>query len=1218
MSRYLAVLLASLALCGIPSVWAQDTATIVGSVIDPSGSAIPNAKVKVENAEKGFVRNLVSSSAGEYTATAIPIGNYTVTGVSPGFQRLVRTGLTLSPGQTLRVDLKLEVGAVTQEITVSGNVVHVETESPAISDVVTSTQISDLNLNGRTFMGLTMLTPGAVEDNSYDPSHLGHGSGEIGVSFNGNREEYSNLELDGGNNSDEGSGANGGDVTPSLNSIAEFRISTSNYGADVGQHAGALIEVATKGGTKDFHGNLHEFVRNDTMDANDWFINQQIAPPGGNAPKTPLKWNIFGGTFGGPFFIPGHYNTSRTKTFFFYSEEVARYREGSVISNNVPTTRMLNGDFSECDPNSPNANSIIIGQGCTLPTINGQTVDTLAQAGLTPDPNAVALLNAYVPAANNGIDGYVAAHSLPTNYREDQVRVDQNLSDKAAVFVRFTNDSWDQLVTPALWTGASYDTTVTNFDVPARQAVLHLSYSFKPNIMNEFIVAYADDPHTITPLTGPSSPARSVFKPSSWTATNLFAANESNKLLPGVTVGGGTPFGFYQDSGAYAGPYNTNPITTYKDNLAYTRGKHTLKMGFYLEKYQKNEQFLGVDNQGNYNFSTSMSQSTGNALADMFLGDVYSYQEGTINNNGVPVGGYGHGHWRRTDFEPYFEDDWKVSHKLTLNLGVRYYLFIPFHDVTHPTLDSAFIASQYNPAAEALLDANGNLYMPPVTPGSIPMAPLHDYTTYGNGLVQCGVNGIVKGCQHMSERNIGPRIGFAFDPTGSGKTVLRAGYGIYFEPGNGNEANTEGLEGNPPAAFAPTVYNFTGFSSIQPITPGQSLSSIPIPPEGISTIPYYQKPPSVQQYSFSIQHEFTGNDLVTLAYVGNQGRHLATARNLNQLPMNVTTLSAPELAGLTGSSAANPTYGVPGDQGQQLCDSAGNCDVQTALIYNEVVNLFFVPYRGYLGISQKENAAFSNYNSLQINWRHTTSHGLTAQVAYTWSHTMDDSTTTYFSTGVDDNFDLRRWYATSDLNRPQSLVMNYVYSLPFFKSTSSGLAKNTLAGWEVSGITSFFSGVPTDFGCGVSGYSTGIGGGVRCNSVGKLQVHKSVIDDPQFGPVPGWFDPSVLVQPSFSQLYANNEPGMFGYMGRNPLLGPGRNNWDLALLKNFKLPLGENTKLQFRLETFNTFNHPQWKGFNAGCASTIMFGQPCTQTGNAEVNGDWGPRLLQLGLQLDF
>lgn len=1206
----LGLLFFSVCLSGV----AQDTATIVGSVIDPTGSAIPNAKVKVENADKGFVRNLLSDSAGEYTVVAIPIGSYTVTGVAPGFQRLVRTGLELSPGQTLRVDLKLAVGEVTQQVTVSGNVVHVETESPAISDLVSSTQIADLNLNGRNYAGLTMLTPGAVEDNSYDPSHLGHGGAEIGVAFNGNRETYSNLELDGGNDSDEGSGANGGDVSPSLNSIAEFRITTSNYGADVGQHAGALIEVATKAGTKDFHGNLHEFVRNDALDANDWFINQQIAPPGGNAPKTPLKWNVFGGTFGGPFYIPGHYNTSKTKTFFFYSEEVARYREGTVINNGVPTQRMLQGDFSECDPNSPNANAVIIGQGCTLPTINGNTVDTFAQAGATLDPNAVAMLKAYVPPANNGIDGYVAAHSLPTNFREDQIRVDQNISDKVSAFVRFSNDYWDQHVTPALWTGASYDTTVTDFQVPARQAVLHVTATFRPTLMNEFIMAYADDPHTITPLTGPSSPAGSVFRPSNWTATNLFAANSGNKLLPGLTVGGGTPFGFYQDSGAYAGPYNTNPIITYKDNLVYTRGKHTLKAGFYLEKYQKNEQFLGVDNQGNYNFSTSMSQSTGNALADLFLGDVYSYQEGTITNNGVPIGGYGHGHWRRTDFEPYFNDDWKVTPKLTINLGLRYYLFIPFHDVTTPTLDSSFIPSQYNPAAEALLDANGNLVLNAATGNN------HDYATHGNGLVQCGIGGIASGCQNLSRMNFGPRFGFAYDPTGAGKTVIRGGFGLYFEPGNGNESNTEGLEGDPPAAFAPTVYNFVGFQTLQPIAGGSGLSAIPIPPEGISTIPYYQKPPSVQQYSLSVQHELSANDLLTVAYVGNQGRHLATTRNLNQIPMNVGMVSAPELAGLTGTSAALPGAGVPGDLGQQLCDASGNCDVQTALIYNETVNKFFVPYRGYLGINSKQNTAISNYNALQINLRHTTSHGLTAQIAYTWSHTLDNSTNYSFSTGVDDNFNLSRWYASSDLNRPQSLVMNYVYNLPFFKSSSNGFVKNGLAGWEVSGITSFFSGLPVDFGCGVSGYNTGIGGGVRCNTTGKLQIDKTVINDPQFGPMVGWFNPAVLAQPVFSQLYADGAPGMFGYMGRNALLGPGRNNWDLALLKNFELPWfgAEHSKLQFRVETFNTFNHPQWKGINTGCSSTILFGQACTQTGNAEVNSDWGPRLIQIGMQFDF
>lgn len=1186
--KRLILLVAFLLLSGAQYGWAQDVANIVGTVTDATGAVVPGAKVTVANPNKGFTREYVANTAGEYAAAKVPIGGYVVTAEAHGFEKLVRSGITLAVGQTQRVDLQLTVGQVTQEVHVVGNLPHVETETAAISGVITATQISDLNLNGRFFGSLTLLVPGAVQDNSTDFSHLGHSSAEIGASFNGNREEYSNLELDGGNNSDEGSGANGGDVTPSLNSIAEFRITTSNYGADVGQHAGALIEVATKSGTKDFHGSLHEFVRNDTMDANDWFINQTIAPPGGKAPKTPLKWNIFGGTFGGPFYIPGHYNTDRTKTFFFYSQEFARYREGTVVSNGTPSLRMGQGDFSECDPSSPNANAIIIGQGCTLPR-NPATGQPFPGDIVPTDPNALAMVNGMVPLPNDGVDGYAAAHSVPTNFREESIRVDQNISEKASLFVRFTSDYWDQIVTPALWTGSSFDTTQTNFQVPAAQDVLHLTYNFRPNVMNEFIMAYADDPHYITPQTGPSSPAHSVFKPSTWTANNLFPPNRSNHLLPGFDVSGGTPFSFISDSGPWPfGKYNTNPIPTWKENLAYTVGTHTIKSGFFLEKYRKNEQWQYVDNQGIFTFSSSSAVTTGNALADAFVGRIASYSEGTMTNNGVPIGGYGMGRWRGTTFEPYFQDDWKASRRLSINLGFRYYMLIPMHDTSHPTEDSTFIPSLYNPALEALLDSNGNLVIDPAT------GHVHDYTTYGNGLVQCGTAGIPKGCEKPFFGGFGPRFGFAFDPFGHGKTVIRGGYGIYYEPGNANDALANVMEGNPPAGFAPTTYNFIGY---QKIGPG------PIAPETITTIPYDAKRPSVQQYSLSLEHEFAWNNLLSISYVGNQGRHLGTERNLNQVPVGIGTMIVPELAGT-----------IP------ACNAQGVCNVQDALINTEVANEFFVPYRGYLTIWDKQTTAISNYNALQVGLRHTFSHGLTYQVAYAWSHMLDNSTSTYFATSVDDNYDLSRWYANSDLNRSQSLVMNYVYNLPFFKASPNAFLRHTVGGWELSGISSFFSGLPVDFSCGVSGYGTGIGTGVRCNSVGPLKIKKGVVNDPQFGPVPTWFDPSVITQPLASQLPANGEPGMFGYVGRNPLTGPGRNNWDLALLKNISLPWfgHEPSKLQFRLETYNTFNHPQWKSISIGCSSTIGFGLPCTQVGNGEVSGAWNPRLVQLGMEFDF
>jgi len=1202
MKRTLCLLVCLVWLAGFPG-WAQDTATIVGTVTDSSGAVMPGVKVTVSNPERGFVREVASNTAGEYTAARIPIGDYLITAETSGFQKLVRSGIALTAGQTQRVDLALTVGQVTQQVEVVGNIAKVETESATISDVVTSRQIQNLALNGQNVMGLEFLVPGAVINNDQeDAMQLGHAGGEVSVSFNGNRIEYSQIEYDGGNNAQESSLGIGGAVTPALDSIAEFRVSTSNYGADVGQHAGALVEMVTKGGTKDFHGSAHEFVRNQILDANDWFSNQQINPPKGHAPKTPLQWNIFGYTVGGPFYIPGHYNTSKNKTFFFWSQEWAKYRAATVRTGNVPTAQMREGDFSQCDPNSANKSDYLIAHGCLLPSLNGVTYDNVqAMPGFDSKAfaNAKAILDAYVPLPNNGIRGYIGAHKVPTNFSDTIIRVDQNISDKASLFVRFASDTWVKTSVPALWTGSSYDTTATNYIVPARQTVMHLNYNIKPTLMNEFIMSYTDTPHWISVLPGPGSIAGSVKKPSDWSSSTFFPANAGNPLLPGVSVSGGVPFSFSIDNGNYVGKYDAEPVYTYRDNVAWVHGKHTIKVGFFLEKFQLTEQF-GFDTQGYYTFDNGYSVSSNNALADMMLGRIAQYQEGTFNAHGVLTGGYGVGHWRRTDFEPYIQDDWKVNRRLTLNFGVRYYLLIPPHDVTKPTVDSSFIPSLYNPALASVLGADGLLHKDPAT------GHIYDFSGFGNGLVECGAGPIAKGCQVPYKMNIGPRFGFAWDPTGSGKTSVRGGFGIYYEPGNGNDANVIGLEGNAPAIFAPSMFNLTSYNF------NTSGGFAGIGPAGIQAIPYFQKNPAVSQFNFNIQHEFRGNNLLTVAYVGTLARHLDTNRNANQVIIPVGTMNVPALAG------------------SDSCDAAGNCDVQNRLISDPGSVDYFRYYQGFGNIRYKQFTAASSYHSLQANFRHTTGYGLTLQASYTWSHMIDNSTSAYQMTSVDENFNMNRWKGNSDLNRTHVVMLNYIYDLPFFKNSTNAFLKQSLGGWRVSGITSFFTGLPTDFDCGVEGYSTGIGGSYKCNTLGPLKINKSTYNDPEFGPMVRWYDPSVTAQPTLDQLNANGQSGMFGYMGRNVLTGPGRNNWDLALFKEIQFPWfkGEHSTLQFRLETFNSFNHPQWKYVNTGCSGapnedgSPAFGRNCGgdqyNPSNGVVNEAWSPRQIQLGMKFLF
>jgi hypothetical protein len=756
--------------------------------------------------------------------------------------------------------------------------------------------------------------------------------------------------------------------------------------------------------------------------------------------------------------------------------------------------------------------------------------------------------------------------------------------------------------------GSDYDSASTGFPAPTMSAVVHITRTFKPNLMGEFVMGITNDHWHIIPQVGPSSPARSINKPSSWTVGNLFPPNAGNPLLPALSVSGGLPFSIYEDEGVLA--FSSQPIGNIKNNLVWSVGKHTLKFGAFLQRlrtYGPNR----YDTQGVMNFSSGSAVTTGNALADLYLGRLGQYTEGTAIVNGVPVGGLEFSDYRQLDFEPYFQDDWKVNRRLTLNLGLRYYYFTILHDTQKPTIDSAFDPSQYNPAAEALLT-----FDPVIGPALVrdpATGHVHDFREFGNGLIHCNTNGIPAGCENSSHGTLAPRFGFAFDLTGKGKTVLRGGYGLYNEMGNYNESNAGALSGNPPAALIPSIYNIAGFNNIQ--APPDLLTG-PIGPAGIATVPRRWDWPNAQQFNLNFQHELKTNDLISIGYVGSLGRHLARAWNLNQVPLGSTTVNVPALAGFAGTDSFDPTNTTP------MCDASGNCQVQRILINTQQPGIFFVPYRGYSSIMSKEDSAVSSYHSLQINFRHAFGHGLTYQAAYTWSHTIDDSSSTYFQTGVDDSH-LSRWRATSDLNRSQMLVMNYVYNLPFFTGATNSAARIALGGWTVSGITSFYTGQPVDFSCGINGLSTGIGEGVRCNSLGALKVKKGVYNDPQFGPTPTWVDPNVIGQVTLDQLLANNQPGMFGTMGRNPLTGPGRNNWDLALLKDFQLPWfgSEHSTLQFRWETFNTFNHPQWKYVSVGCSGATLPGQPCSgadNIGNGEVSGAWSPRVMQFGLKFMF
>ncbi len=1194
-------LLFSLPLFFLVPAMAQDTASIVGTITDASGAAMPNVKITVANPAKGIDRPTESDSVGAFRVGSLPIGTYSVTAEAPGFQKYLQTDIILDIGQVQRVDVQMTVGTTTQEVTVTGNVVKVQTDSGEQSSTITGNQIQALNLNGRQFVGLATLVPGAAVNNGYNPTAVGKKLLAY-IEFSGNRHDYNDWRQDGGNIYNWQANGNF-HTTPSLDAIGEFKISTSNFGADMGARAGILVEMSTKSGTRDFHGDAYDYVRNNVMDANPFFTNRQIGVQ--NAPKVPLKWNDFGFTFGGPLYIPGHYNTDKTKTFFFYSQEWRKVRAGTELSANAPTARMRAGDFSECDPLSVNRNPLIT--GCGSINSDGSVADlpvdpatgqyfTREGNGLVPvSTQAQTFLNAWVPLPNSGPIDWLKSPSVPTEWRQEMIRVDQNVGSKTRIYGRATWEKFFATFVPVFYTSSSYDSISSVYGGPSYNWVGHVTHTFTPTIVNDIMVHYDMFHNQWANSAGPSAGPNAVSKPSDWSMKYLFAPNAAQPILPGINVSDDV-MSFSEDYGPR--PYIANEHNfELKENLAITKSNHFLKMGFDYMQIGDNDWSIytvistNATTQGELAFSNGSAVTTHNALADMDLGRIATYAETSATRGGVPIGGYPHGKYFHWALEPYFQDDWRVTRRLTLNLGVRAYYLTRSHDQLGEN-DVAFVPQQFNQAVQApLISVNGAAVVAP----NAATGQIYNFTIFGNGLVQCGVGQIARGCQIQDGVRPTPRFGFAYQPFSTPNTVIRGGYGMFYDQLTTNEPGAEGVAGNVPVNLVSNARDIIGYGSISPSAAG---------PAPFAMITANQQYPRTQQFSLGVQHEFRSDWRLSVSYVGNISQHLSRTRQFNMIPIGTTTKTAPALAGT------------------QYCDVNGVCDVQASMINAAHPAVFFYPYQGWDTIGLTETSAASNYHSLQSELRHNFGHGLTMQTSYTWSHMIDDGSN-YGSDPFVDDSNMRRYYATSSLDRRQVFNMNYVYELPFLKNASNHYVKNAFGGWRVSGITSFFSGPPVDMGCMPSGMSTGIGGNAYCNALAPIKVQKSVGNRAPYGPTAKWWDPSQVGMLSLDQLQANGQSGMFGYMGRNMLRGPGRNNWDVALHKDFLMPWfnGEHSTIQFRWETFNTFNHTQWKGFSSGCSGSTTPGTACTGSANANtgfVSSDWGPRIMQLALKYIF
>lgn len=1156
------------------------TSSITGTVTDNTGAVIPGATVTVSDRSQGINRVATTNSAGSYLVAAIPAGTYNLTIEAKGFKTYRATGIVLQAAQKIRADATLQVGAVSTEVTVQGsNIGQVQTQTSQLGGTITGRQITQLELNGRVYTQLVSLIPGVTNMSGQD-------EGAVGViatpaySVNGGRTEYNNWEVDGVSVMDMGTGGSTGNVFPSVDAIGEERVLTSNYGAQYGQDSSATFIASIKSGTSQFHGDVYEFNRNEIFNSRNFF----------DQGRGSYKKNDFGYTIGGPFYIPGHYNTDKTKTFFFWSQEWRRQITPNTFNVQTPSSGERQGDFSDICPASGAAVNTNLYPDCPVDPVTGAY---FPGNQLSIDPTAQTLMQ-MIPAPNFGSGAtsfFLATPSYPTSWREELVRMDQNITPKVRMMVHYIHDTWTTVTPTTLWSTASFPTINTDFAGPGTSFVTQLTASASPTLLNEFIFGYTADHIILSNVGNWKLPANLPMK-------GLFNNGFGGKL-PGIGSiccnaadnGGG---GFGEDAGFMnpASPdYNANPIYTFRDMVTKIAGNHNLTFGGDFIAYQKNEQNGSTPNDnGNLIFSNSSAVTTGNAFADFLTGRIAQFAQ--LNSELKYYNRY-------KTFAPYIQDDWHVSKRVTLNLGFRAEFFGTYYDRYH--LESSFSPQAYNPADAPQIDVSGSItgQQGALVPG------------VGNrfdGLIRCGVGGVPAGCLKGHLFNPSPRFGFAWDPFGHGTTAIRGGYGIFYDHMNGDEVNTESLEGTPPLAQTPSVFNIVGYQNV-----GGTELNFPL---GINALEGQIFWPYVQQWNLNVQHNIGANTVLSVAYVGSKGTHLTDERDLNQL-MPVPLSENPFGPGQPIASAlctAGPPYVVNGNT------VTGEAAINLGVACGNDPNPYR-PFIGYGNITLLESQANSDYNSLQVYLRKTVGR-LNFSLAYTYSHSLDDSSDRYDGLFVN-SYNLKRSYASSNFDLTHVLSGSYVYDFPFFQHSRAPI-RYTLGGWELSGITTIQSGNPFTVSNGVIGDSAGVGNGVGTGSYPDLcgSVHAA----PQETNVSGILGP-LLYNPG---AFCAPRGLTFGDAGRNILRNPAFTDWNVGLFKDVPI-YHERAHLQFRAEVFNAFNTANLNvtsltvspgAVAAGCfaGSNNSAGDPSCIASNTflHATGAHDPRIMQFGLKLLF
>jgi hypothetical protein len=1196
LARLLSIIVPVLLLFAGVAAFAQQNSEIVGTVTDQTGAYVPGANLTLKQKETGFVFNATSNATGGFVFAGLNVGTYDLKVAAKGFETYQASGLTLNVSQTLATDVKLTVGAETVEVSVTADALQVQTESNEVSTLISGEQVTSIATENRNFTSLAALGLG-VSSNLPDNNPPTASASSASISVNGLRQSHNIWLLDGAEADDRG-GAGGMSVMPSMDAIAEFQVLASNYPPDYGIASGATFSLALKSGTQQFHGGGWEFFRNDDLDANDYFNKYQKGSAANFTPVPKLRQNIFGANIGGPLFIPHVFNTSRQKTFFFFNQEWRRIIQSSAPATN-PT--MPNADRPTAGTNLQYvAPAYATSQVIYVPTV-AQVPDPafaakLAAAGLAGsrglpfpgqiipaslfDPDAVLYLNSsLLPKANTQGDKATTSEATPTTAWESIVRVDHSINDKWKILGHFLHDNQatGEADADLAWNWETYNTITSVESNPANSAAIKLTGEISPDVLIEASMNYDGNVINIT-----NSP--NALHSSSWVSNNFFVNSGSNQY-PGAQWGGNA-IGAAMQTG-YGAWHNAAQDYEPRVDLSITRGKHAMKFGFSYNRYTKNQQ-LQADAAGDYQFGQNQT-GTGNGgnAGDPFMSQLLGLATQYSQPQSMAIR-----HYVNQTPSAYVYDNWKTTPRLSLQLGLRYDA-LPHAWERNNAIEN-FEPQQYvnNPVIWSTTFAGA---IDPTSPGVQTPPGFGGASYYLNGMVQPGSNGVPRGMVTNDYNTIQPRVGFSYDLTGQGKTILRGGFGTFYERLQGND--TYGLSNsNLPYEYtpvagsvyysAPTCSWESTASTANPANCG-SPTALPVYPASLTTLATTYKAPAAAMYSLGVQHELQPSVIIVVQYVGNLGWHQNIDRDINNFPVNT-----PDNLRALSASTGLPSTIYP----------AGSNELRT--------------YPGYGNIAQEENTTNNTYNGLQASMRLQNKWGLSGELDYTYSHTID-LTDGDLST-VNNPYNLKYDKGNGGYDRRQIFGGNYIYSLPIFNK-ANGLAHSLLGGWQLAGTFVDETGEPgfaqagNTNGAGFSGVNDtiGLGGNYtnRANVINPIHYHHKVGD---------WFDTyanggvgSLALDPLAPPTpgYAGGPNLGFGNARKDTFLGPGRVDFTSSLYKNFAIT--ERAHFEFRAESYNTFNHTEFNQIN-----TTWTSSKGGQYGTAV--SDWGPRVLQLGSKIVF